>query len=140
MTQDAAGVLSEVLKVAATLHGAGTFSAATLGALVHHASTRPIRHSAETGSGATTLVFSHLSEDHLVFATDSGTGSVTSVQRSPLLRPGVVTFIDGPTQLTLPRHSFTHRLQLALIDSPHGYPFPDLRYYYLYPHSTKAGS
>jgi hypothetical protein len=25
-------------------------------------------------------------------------------------------------------------LQLALIDGPHGYPFPDMEYYYLYPH------
>ena len=65
---------------------------------------------------------------------DSGTDSVRGVQRSPLLRAGAVTFVEGPTQLTLPRHTFDHRLQLALIDGPHGYPFPDLEYDYLYPH------
>ena len=134
MTQDGWRVLSEVLKIAPTLHGAGTFSASTLQALVRHASARPIRHSAETGSGASTLLFSHLSEDHTVFAIDSGTDSVHGVQRSPLLRAETVTFVEGPTQLTLPRHTFEHRLQLALIDGPHGYPFPDLEYYYLYPH------
>jgi hypothetical protein len=29
-------------------------------------------------------------------------------------------------------------LQLALIDGPHAYPFPDLEYYYLYPHLDKG--
>jgi len=134
MTQDVLSVLSEVLKVAPTLHGAGTFSASTLAAIVRHASERPVRHSAETGSGASTLVFSHISGDHTVFAMDCGTDSVRGVQRSPLLRAATVTFVEGPTQLTLPGHTFAHPLQLALIDGPHGYPFPDLEYYYLYPH------
>ena len=48
----------------------------TLQALVRHASARPIQHSTETGSGASTLLFSHLSEDHTVFAMDCGTGSI----------------------------------------------------------------
>jgi hypothetical protein len=134
MTQDGLRVLSEVLKVAPTLHGAGTFSASTLEAIVRHASGRVIHHSAETGSGASTIMFSHLSADHTVFAMDAGTNSVRGVQGSPLLRAAAVTFVEGPTQLTLPRHTFAHRLQLALIDGPHGYPFPDLEYYYLYPH------
>jgi hypothetical protein len=29
---------------------------------------------------------------------------------------------------------FEHKIQLALIDGPHAYPFPDLEYFYLYPH------
>src|SRR4029079_11742605 len=91
-----------------------------------------------TGSGASTLLFSHLSEVHTVFAIDSGTDSVHGVQRSPLLRAETVTFVEGPTQLTLPRHTFEHRLQLALIDGPHGYPFPDLEYYYIYPHLDQS--
>jgi hypothetical protein len=90
--------------------------------------------SAETGSGASTLLLSHLSESHTVFAMDAGTGSIRGIEGSPLLRAGVVTFVEGPTQLTLPRHQFQGALQLALIDGPHGYPFPDLEYYYLYPH------
>jgi hypothetical protein len=139
MKQDGLNVLSEVLKVAPTLHGAGTFSAATLEAMMRHASAQPIRHSAETGSGASTLMFSHLSEHHLVFAMDCGTDSVRGVQRSPLLRAEHVTFVEGPTQLTLPVHTFAHPLQLALIDGPHGYPFPDLEYYYLYP-QLEAGA
>lgn len=56
------------------------------------------------------------------------------MRRSPLLRPNVVTFVEGPTQATLPQHRFIEKLQLALIDGPHGYPFPELEYYFLYPH------
>jgi len=124
----------EIIRVAPTLHKAGTFSATVLEALARHAGGLSIRHSAETGSGASTLLFSHLSPDHTVFALDAGTGSIRSIESSPLLRPGTVTFVEGPTQLTLPRHTFADSLQLALIDGPHAYPFPDLEYYYLYQH------
>jgi len=134
MGHDAAKVLEEVVRLAPGLHAAGTFSAAALAGLVRHASVRPVHHSMETGSGASTLLFSHLSEDHTVFAMDGGTGSIRSVEGSPLMRPQVVRFVEGPTQLTLPLHHFPHPLQLALIDGPHGYPFPDLEYYYVYPH------
>ena len=34
----------------------------------------------------------------------------------------------------LPLYRFPEKLQLAVIDGPHAYPFPDLEYYYLYPH------
>ncbi len=133
MADERLALLAEVTRIAPRLHKAGTFSPAALEALVRHASARPLSASVETGSGASTLLLSHLSKAHTVFALDLGTGSVRAVQDSPLLRPGVVTFIEGPTQLTLPTHHFTAPLQLALIDGPHGYPFPDLEYYYLYP-------
>jgi predicted O-methyltransferase YrrM len=126
-------VLEEVERVAAQLHTAGTFSPTTLRALARHATARSVRHSAETGSGASTLLFSQLSAQHTVFALDAGTNSIRAIQSSPLLRSDVVTFVEGPTQQTLPRHVFPHPLQLVLIDGPHGYPFPDLEYYYLYP-------
>jgi hypothetical protein len=129
-----ATVLAEVTRLAPEMHKAGTFSPTTLEAIVRHAALRPITQSIETGAGASTLLFSHLSQAHTVFAIDAGTGSIRSVQESSLLRPGTVTFVEGPTQRTLPAHVFTQPLQLALIDGPHGYPFPDLEYYYIYPH------
>src|SRR5262249_16353370 len=98
----------------------------------------PIHHSAETGSGKTTLLFSHLSEHHEVFAIDDG-GSISRVQRSSLFNPEGVTFIQGPSQMTLPRHQFSAKLQMALIDGPHAYPFPDLEYYYFYPQMADGG-
>ncbi len=122
-----------------SLHKAGTFSAVALQALVRHASARPLQHSLETGSGASAPLLSHLSADHYVFAMDGGTGSIRGVESSPLLRRSAVTFVEGPTQVTLPRHTFSDRLQLVLIDGPHGYPFPDLEYYYLYPHLDPGG-
>jgi hypothetical protein len=126
-------ILPAILEVAPGLHRAGTLSARALQAIARHARTSEIHCSAETGSGASTLLFSHLSRRHIVFALDGGSGSVANVRRSPLLGPGAVTFVVGPTQVTLPAHSFDEKLQLVLIDGPHAYPFPDLEYYYLYP-------
>ncbi len=126
-------VLEKILEVRTVLHGAGTVSAEALTAIAKHAGARQVRHSVETGCGATTLLLSHLSEHHTAFTLDLG-GSVASVRRCPLLRGGVVTFIEGPSQRTLPQHRFAEKLQLALIDGPHAYPFPDLEYYSLYPH------
>jgi hypothetical protein len=123
-----------IAEVAPGLHGAGTFSPRTLEAIARAVRGRQIRNSVETGSGASTLLFSYVSEQHTVFALDGGSGSIASVRRSPLLRPNVVTFVEGPTQSTLPHYRFTEKLQLVLIDGPHGYPFPDLEYYFLYPH------
>jgi hypothetical protein len=127
-------ILPAILEIAPGLHGAGTFSARELTAIARHARTREIQCSAETGSGASTLLFSHLSRRHTVFALDGGSGSVAHVRRSPLLGPGAVTFVEGPTHVTLPAHRFQEKLQLVLIDGPHAYPFPDLEYCYLYPH------
>ncbi|MCM3881631.1 MAG: class I SAM-dependent methyltransferase [Vicinamibacterales bacterium] len=132
-------VLAEIIHAAPSLHRAGTFSSRALEAIFEHASQRTISHSAETGSGASTLLFSHLSDHHLVFAVDDGTESIRAVRTSRLLRPGVVTFIEGPTQLTLPVHRFDASLQLVLIDGPHGYPFPDLEYYYFYQRLDEDG-
>jgi len=125
-------ILEQILQVQPVLHTAGTVSVPALRAIAAHAGRRTILRSAETGCGATTLLLSHLSRNHTVFALDVG-DSVSSVRNSPLLRPGVTTFVEGPSQQTLPNFPFGDKLQLALIDGPHAYPFPDLEYYYLYP-------
>jgi len=125
--------LDEILKLQPTLHGAGTVSSEALAAIARHAGARQIRRSVETGCGATTLLLSHLSERHTVFTLDVGE-SVANVRQSPMLRPGVVDFIEGPSQRTLPQYVFAEKLQLAILDGPHAYPFPDLEYYFLYPH------
>ena len=107
---------------------------ASVAALAKHLSRRQISFSAETGSGASTLLFSNCSDRHIAFTVDSGGGSVVNVKASPLLRRDHVIWIEGPTQLTLPTYRFQDKLQAALIDGPHAYPFPDLEYYYLYQH------
>jgi hypothetical protein len=114
-------------------------SEAVLRAIATHSERLPpICHSAETGSGKTTLLFSHLSQHHEVFAIDDG-GSISRVQSSSLFNPERVTFIQGPSQMTLPRHRFAGKLEMALIDGPHAYPFPDLEYYYFYPQICERG-
>jgi hypothetical protein len=127
-------ICRQIIEVAPGLHTAGTFSARTLGAIARAVDKLEIHNSVETGSCASTLLFSHISEHHTVFALDGGSGSVTNIRRSPLLRRDAVTFVEGPTQVTLPQHRFSEKLQLVLIDGPHGYPFPEIEYYYLYPH------
>ena len=119
----------------------GSLRPRVLERLVHHAYGRPVRHSAETGTGKSTLLFSHLSAHHLVFTKDDrGDGdSLADVRGSPLLAVDHVEFVVGPTQLTLPSYRFTHPLDVVLIDGAHGFPFSQLDYYFLYPPLEAGG-
>lgn len=132
-------LLGEISRLPPDWHGAGSLRPEVLEAIGRHAAARRIEHSAETGTGRSTLLFSHLSPDHVVFtADDRGNGdSLDRVRSSPLLRGEAVRFVIGPTQRTLPLHAFEHPLQLALIDGPHAYPFPELEYFALYPHLSE---
>lgn len=112
---------------------AGSLNAAVLRGFLRHLP-RPLEHSLETGAGKSTLLFSHCSRHHLVFARDWNFPSVAKVRADGLFRPGPVEFIEGSTQQTLPRHVFTHSLGAALIDGPHAWPFPQLEYFFIYPH------
>ena len=133
-------LIDDISRLPANWHAAGSVSPAVLHGIARHAERiGAIQSSAETGSGKSTLLFSHLSQSHLVFAMDAGNGSVIQAKASPLLNRSAVTFVEGPTQLTLPRHTFAHPLQMVLLDGPHGYPFPDLEYYYFYPHIVGGG-
>lgn len=93
---------------------------------------------AETGCGKSTLVLSQLSAKHICFTTDWGT-SLATTKSSNLLRTEAVEFVIGSTQATLPKYQFSAPLDFALIDGPHGYPFPDLEYYYFYPKLRRGG-
>ncbi len=125
-------VVKSIAQIAPMLHTAGAISPRAIKAIYEYSKTIKIRCSLETGSGATTLLMSHLSEQHFVFAQDNGTGSIENVRRSPLLNAATVQFVEGPTQKTLPAFTIPQPVQFALIDGPHAYPFPDLEYYYIY--------
>lgn len=132
-------LLEEIIRLPAGWHGAGSVSPHVLHRIAEFADQLgPLHHTLESGSGRTTLLFSHLSSNHLVFALEGG-GSISQVKASPLFHASHVTFVEGPTQLTLPNFRFTNKVQLALIDGPHGYPFPDLEYYYFYPLIVAGG-
>ncbi len=96
----------------------------------------PVRRSAETGTGKSTLLLSHLAGHHTIFARDDAGegGSLAAVRASPLLRAATVEFVVGPSQQTLPAHRFAGALDLVLLDGAHGFPFTHLDYYFLYPH------
>jgi hypothetical protein len=135
--EDLEQVAAEIGRIPADWHTAGSLDVVVLRAILKHVGNRQVSHSLETGSGKSTLLFSHLSQDHVVFALELHgkwrNNSITGVRESPLFKSESVTFIEGPTQLTLPRYEFKHQVQIALLDGPHGYPFPDLEYYYVYP-------
>ncbi len=120
-------------------HGAGSLKTGVLKAIARYTAGMDVEQSAETGSGKSSLLFSHLSKHHLVFAMDDGNGSVRNVQESSLLKPGVVEFVEGPTQQTVPAHVFESPLQVVMLDGPHGFPFYALEYYYFYPHIAAGG-
>jgi hypothetical protein len=123
------------------MQAAGSLSAAALLAITELAP-RPLLLSVETGSGKSTVLLSNLSERHLCFTLDDtawyppgdSRGSLTFVRQCPSLHPERINFILGPTQRTIPAYKFDQRIDLALIDGPHGFPFPDMEYYHLYPH------
>ena len=100
---------------------------------------------AETGCGKSTLALSHASRRHIVFTCEAGPGedpqthSLNVVRKSPLLDAAVCQFVIGRTQQTLPAFNFNLSFDLVLLDGPHGYPFPDLEYYYFYPHIRPGG-
>ncbi len=99
----------------------------------------------ETGCGRSTLLLSHLSKDHQVFTfTNSDTDfkandSYERVIATPLFNADTTRFILGPTQKTLPAYTFARPFDFVLLDGPHSYPFPDLEYYFVYPHIKPGG-
>lgn len=121
-------------------HGAGTVSDVVLVAIARRCA-GDLTHSVETGTGRTTLLLSHLSRDHTVFTKqDRGNGdSLDRVRASWLLAPDAVRFVEGPTQITVPRHAFAERFEFAMLDGPHAFPFPYVEYCYIYPHIAPEG-
>ncbi len=131
-------LLAQILEASRVIHASGSMSPAALLRLARQLEQHPPWDSAETGTGASTIVFSHLSQAHTVFAVDTDR-SMTTVLRHRLLNRPATTFVEGPTQKTLPRQPFPRPLQAVLIDGPHAFPFPELEYFYLYPHIERDG-
>lgn len=127
-------LLERISGLPADMHSAGTMMREVLHAMARLTQGMELNCTAETGSGKTTLLLAHLSKHHIVFSIDEGNRSIASVKSSPLFNARNVEWVEGPTQLTLPKYQFTQPLDFALIDGPHAYPFPDMEYMYFYPH------
>jgi hypothetical protein len=136
---DFAKILHELEQLPQTWHASGPLDVNVLKKIAHLCKGYGlIKQSVETGAGKSTLFFSQVSQNHTVFAIDVGK-SLTRVKESKLLEKQNVEFVEGPTQQTVPVYSFRSELDIVLIDGPHGYPFPDLEYYYFYPHIAEGG-
>jgi predicted O-methyltransferase YrrM len=140
LSQDIEAILANL---ASGSHRAGTFMIDVLQALVKVLPKGPIT-TLETGCGKSTVVFSNIAAKHWCFAYDDrklSDSSVLLVQESPDFKADRTEWVYGPTQKTIPTHKFPEgqTFDVILIDGPHGYPFPDLEYAFLYP-LLKEGS
>jgi len=84
------------------------------------------------------LLLSHLSERHTSFTAEFG-DSLSKTCEHHLFNAGSTRFVVDPTQISLPAHRFSEPLDFALLDGPHAYPFPDLEYFFVYPHVRAGG-
>lgn len=84
-------------------------------ALAQHLGAFDVRRSAETGAGGSTLLFSQLSAQHTAFAIDGSNSIITRLKSSLLLRKAATEFVEGPTQWTLPKHTFEGALQAVSV-------------------------
>lgn len=136
-------------------HQGHTFSSNTL-RMVEKYFSGDIKRSAETGCGKSTILLSNYSNHHIVFALDDRPPALESVltkeaqspsvessvefyRSCPLTRLEIIEEVFGPSQITLPRFNHIDNYDLVLLDGPHGYPFPDLEYYFLYPFINVGG-
>lgn len=123
-------------------HGAGSLPLSTL-LRIQDLLEKQINYSAETGCGKSTIFLSNISNHHKVFCLDdretSENSSVKYFMNCPATKTEKIETIYGSTQITLPHYRSHEKYDLVLIDGPHGYPFPELEYYYFYQHLTQGG-
>jgi hypothetical protein len=117
-------------------HVAGAFPSSVLRRL-EELMPKKMKATAETGCGKSTILFSNLSASHTVFCIDDtkekGNSSINFFKDCPLTKLNPVELVLGPTQVTMPKYKKFKDYEAVLIDGPHGYPFPELEYYYFYP-------
>ena len=132
-------IVEEIAQLPGNWHGAGCLSYDVIKEISHLGSANPFRFSVETGVGKSTLILSHCSERHVAFAADMGGDSLSKTESSHLLNKSRVEFVVGFSQQTVPAYRFPCQVDFALIDGAHGYPFPEIDYYFISPHlSTGA--
>lgn len=137
-----ASEIADYEKAAGYAHGAGSLPFRTL-LRIEALLTGETLCSAETGCGKSTIFFSRICGRHKVFCLDDrDRGEASSVgyfMKCPATRLEALEIVFGPTQLTLPAYAGHEPYDLVLLDGPHGYPFPELEYYFFYPHLKTGG-
>jgi len=123
-------------------HNAGTFPTEVLRG-IERLLPASVDASAETGCGKSTILFSNIARHHTVFCLDDreygDDSSVKFFEDCPLTQRDRIETVFGPTQLTLPTYRHTRRYGIVMLDGPHGWPFPELEYYFLYPMVEPGG-
>lgn len=123
-------------------HAGGVFSTEMLRRIEEYLP-KDAKASAETGCGKSTILFSNISRSHKVFTIDDrNLGAASSVNfflNCPLAELEHIDTIYGPTQKTLIAYDMHALYDFVMIDGPHGYPFPELEYYFFYPHIRTGG-
>jgi len=123
-------------------HAWGAFADSTLKRLEQVLPSR-VSRTLETGCGKSTILFSNISETHLVFSFDDRelgcNSSVLLYENHPLTKDDRISLVPGPTQLTLPKYDAWEEYDIIMLDGPHGSPFLELEYYFTYPHLRKGG-
>lgn len=130
--------LVESVHLSECWHSHGSLSRRVLSAMASHLKPLDIECSVETGCGKSTMLIAQFSRNHKAFTAD-GEDILQTARTSEILAGRNVEFVVGPTQRTLPGYTFSEPLQVILLDGPHAYPFPELEYYFLYPHLDAGG-
>jgi len=86
----------------------------------------------ETGSGANAASFSALAHSHTVFAASSGS-------ERPGSTPTNVTWVPGPTALSLPSFSAHRSYDLIYLEGADAHPVPEAEYLFLRPYLKLGG-
>ncbi|MCF6322313.1 MAG: class I SAM-dependent methyltransferase, partial [Rhizobiaceae bacterium] len=129
------------LEISEKSHVAGAFSTTVLRRL-EELLPEKITATAETGCGKSTIMFSNLSSNHTVFCIDDREDDESSInyfESCKITKNKNVKLVLGPTQKTLPKYKGFKKYDVVLIDGPHGFPFPEIEYYYFYPHIKPNG-
>jgi Methyltransferase domain len=90
---------------------------------------------AETGCGASTVLFAHYADEHHVYALDDReipNSSVIYAKSFPSFENEKVKWHFGPTQRTLLENQPAGRFHMVLLDGSHGYPWPEVEYSLFY--------
>jgi hypothetical protein len=119
-------------------HAHGSLEMETMREFERLSRVHAFKNSVETGCGKSTILFSNLSKKHTVFCIDDRdrgkTSSVNYFLNCPRYNFKSTSVVYGATQRSMPYFSFSSPLDCVLIDGPHGFPFVELEYYFIYPH------
>ena len=103
------------------------------------ATVRPGSRTLETGCGATTIVFAAAGSHHDALFLDGFEGEgVQAWCAEHGVSTELVTFHAGSSSATLPRLDIGP-LDLVMVDGCHGFPFPQLDWYYSASHLVDGG-